>query len=324
MNTNELFTHDTKVYRHFQAGDWTGIEDLRIPETKDMPSHRWHGGRIPMELWHQVLAFLEWSYKETKSEAIVNLFYHETNRQWAALVLPQKGYTGMTAELLPEHPDTAPTFARLGAGWEQFGTVHHHCGAAAFQSGTDSFDESTKEGLHITVGNLGSTSYSIHARTSFRRLMFGAHLLDWFEHDPAFEGLPHDLHDRLLEHRLTRPAFGAAFPDWWKSNVIHVAPPLRQTPYVDPRKSVGRRDEFGMPFSSFDQPELAYELERIQDLHGVSNREMLLAVDGLLGITSLQHDLLEALAACNRVVEDAQHICQESYLEDEDDPLFEE
>ena len=258
MTTNDLFTHDNRLFRMVQAGDWSGVEEAPVPNTNAAPAHRWYGGRISDKLWREVLAFLEWSYKETKSEAIVNLFYHETTRQWAALALPQKGYTGMTAELMPEHPDTTPTFARLGAGWEQFGTVHHHCSAAAFQSGTDSADERTKEGLHITIGNLGrSSGYSIHARTSFRRQMFDAVLNDWFEFPGVtLSDLPVEMSQRVLEYKLTRPNHpDHAFPDWWKANVIRVAPPLRQTPYVDPRKPVGMRDEFGMPFSSFDMPE---------------------------------------------------------------------
>ena len=330
MNTNDLFTHDNRLFRMVQAGDWSGVEEAPVPNTSTVPAHRWYGGRISDKLWREVLAFLEWSYKETESEAIVNLFYHETTRQWAALVLPQKGYTGMTAELMPEHPDTTPTFARLGAGWEQFGTVHHHCGAAAFQSGTDSADERTKEGLHITIGNLGrSSGYSIHARTSFRRQMFDAVLNDWFEiPGVSLSDLPVELSQRVLGYKLTRPSHPVhAFPDWWKSNVIRVAPPLRQTPYVDPRKPVGMRDEFGMPFSSFDMPELGYELARIRDQHGASPRDMWCAAEGLLDLSSLQLEILEAAAACGRSVEDTHFLCQEAYAESEateDTTLLEE
>lgn len=310
MNTNDLFTHDNKLFRMVQAGDWSGVEEAPVPNTSTVPAHRWYGGRISDKLWREVLAFLEWSYKETKSEAIVNLFYHETTRQWAALALPQKGYTGMTAELMPEHPDTTPTFARLGAGWEQFGTVHHHCGAAAFQSGTDSADERTKEGLHITVGNLGrSSGYSIHARTSFRRQMFDAVLNDWFEFPGVLlSDLPVELSQRVLEYKLTRPNRpDHAFPDWWKSNVIRVAPPLRQTPYLERTPSLAQsawaeRLPSKDDRTSIEQMEFTSELRRLREVWGVDFDALRTSLHDL---DQMQEELVWTAMACGVCLDDA-------------------
>lgn len=311
MNTNDLFIHENKLFRMVQAGDWSGVEEATVPSSSLTPSHRWYGGRIPEKLWREVLAFLEWSYKETKSEAIVNLCYHETKREWAALVLPQKGYTGMTAELMPEHPDTAPAFARLGAGWEQFGTVHHHCDAAAFQSGTDSADERTKEGLHITVGNLGrSSGYSIHARTSFRRQMFDAVLDDWFKFpEVSLSDLPVEMAQCVLEYKLTRPNHrDRPFPDWWKSNVIRVAPPVRQKNYAgaDLVAYMDELDRMPRPTLAGHNKDLAgefvSELNRLREVWGVDFEALR---SSLRDLNQMQEELVWSALACGVGLDDA-------------------
>lgn len=216
-----------ELFQEVEVGPWTGVTAVPKPIER-VPSNRWHGAKIPYDVFRQVLAFFEWSMEETKSETIVNLFLNEGTGEWQALVLPQAGYNGMTVKLIDDHPNRIPTYQRLGRGWRPMGTVHHHCTASAFQSGTDSNDERSKEGIHVTIGDVTSRRYTIHARTSFREEMTSAILGDWFHAaEPAVYGyLPPSLHEEALEYQLTEPPVDRSFPDWWKANVIKVERPV--------------------------------------------------------------------------------------------------
>ena len=220
-----IIHHGDKAYLEISAGEWLGCEEIAVKKTA--PVTRWTGGLIPRALWESILSFFEWSMEETKSEVMVQLMYHRETGRWDVLVLPQAGYQGMTVQLLPDHPNRIPTYERLGRGWRPMGSVHHHCTAAAFQSGTDSADEGTKEGVHLTVGGVTKDRYSLHARTSFRELMFGAVLTDWFAPaDPdILAAIPAKLHEEVLLWQLTTPPpkDSRTFPEWWKENVLKVA-----------------------------------------------------------------------------------------------------
>lgn len=226
--------HQEKLYRHIRAGEWYGVEPIEVSDGS--PIHRWDGKKISAEQWREVLAFFLWTMEETKSEAMVTLYYHETHG-WAVLALPQKGYTGMTVSAIQDHPGIKEAEMKLpgvwngtdpwqesfneGSKWERKGTVHHHCKSAAFQSGTDHSDEMSKEGLHITIGNLDDAKFSIHARASFRGIMTHVDFSDWFDLDPTLAALvPASMHTQLLAHKLVDPPTDKAFPEWWKANVI--------------------------------------------------------------------------------------------------------
>lgn len=229
-----LINNKGTLYQHKQIGAWAASIKAPFKVIDGEPRNRWSGAKIPAALWKQALAFMEWSQHETKAESLLHFLYHDGANQWTALVLPQEGYNGMTVKLLDDHENKLlafQTLPQLPAGtWEIMGTLHHHCSAGAFQSGTDSNDEKSKEGIHITVGNMGSQQYSIHARTSFRGEMHDAVLADWFEMDTA--GIPDTVIDTVLKYRLTQPTgvdwtadnLDAAppFPLWWKDNVIKV------------------------------------------------------------------------------------------------------
>jgi len=222
-----MIKHNNKCYKTLEAGPWHGLALTEaIEEVKELPAHRWNGERIPLALAKQILSFFKWSQDTTQSETVVNLLWHE-KLGWAAAVFPQEGHTGMTVNLLPDHPDRAATFARFGAPegipYVQMGTWHHHCGAPAFASSKDTSDEVTKEGIHLTTGDLGKTQYSLHARTSFRNVLSACNLGDWFE-CPA--GIAPHLEDLQVMWLLCQPSV-EEFPVWWKENVhrvVHAAP----------------------------------------------------------------------------------------------------
>jgi hypothetical protein len=208
---------DNKLFQVLQVGPWQGLTEVNVQELEN-PLNRWVGGKRTLAQHQQALAFLDWTYKETKSEAMVHWFYHEGTLAWQPVVLPQRG-VGMTVKVLEDHAQYVPTFERLGAGWEIMGTDHHHCSASAFQSGTDHADEKGKEGLHLTIGGLGSEKYSLHARSSFRQTIRPVLLTDWYHLPDAFQLLPLDLQEKAMQHLLCLPA-NVEFPEWWKENVI--------------------------------------------------------------------------------------------------------
>lgn len=224
-----------KLFIQTEDGEWNPMIPLDVKE-KPEAAHGWSGKKIPMDKVAQVLAFFEWSYGETKSETMAHFYYHPVHG-WEVLVLPQKGYTGMTVSLVEDHPgaeearqrlpgiwkDGTPWDESYNIRWRQVGTWHHHCTGMAFASGTDSHDEKTKEGLHVTIGGVSTGKYSIHMRTSFKGEILGADPADWFElEDVIRDRIPADLHGEIIRRRLTMPPVGVDFPEWWKANVIKV------------------------------------------------------------------------------------------------------
>lgn len=209
---------DKDLYQAVQAGPWFGLAKVQVTEAQE-PRHRWAGLKRPLELAQQVSSFFEWGYDLTKGETMAHWFYHP-EQGWQVLILPQRGYTGMTVKVIEDHAQYVPTFQRLGEGWEMMGTDHHHCSGGAFQSSVDQNDEVGKEGLHLTYGNIGSNQYSLHARASFRRTLLACNLSDWYELPAAFQSLPVPLKDQIVEHQLRTPDKAVAFPEWWKENVI--------------------------------------------------------------------------------------------------------
>ena len=59
------------------------------------------GPKLDPELWHQILSFFRWTYKEHSSECQVRLYVNVKLRRWAAWAFPQAARTGMTARVCP-------------------------------------------------------------------------------------------------------------------------------------------------------------------------------------------------------------------------------
>jgi hypothetical protein len=237
---NSLVKIKDKLYTKIAVGPWEANLPVEIPELKEH-QHRWVGKKIPLSLWRQIIAFLKWSYDETKAETLVHLYYHAVHG-WAAIVLPQEGYNGMTIKMMRDHPDFESSRLKLREIWGEnaidevledgtitgidMGTVHHHCSGGAFQSGTDHKDETDKEGLHITIGNLDSKEkYSMHARATCIykavKSISDVNIFDWFEvNEQALTILPLALHKAYFDLILISPVGDVEFPEFWKKNVI--------------------------------------------------------------------------------------------------------
>lgn len=186
---------------------------------------KYTGPRIDADTWNQVLSFFRWTQKEYHSESQARLFVNRAEAKWAAWAFPQEARTGMTAKEIEDCPATKEQRAQFDHNWIYFGTVHHHCSGSAFQSSTDEANEHDQDGLHITVGKMGSPHHDLHCRFYLRKMYFEPDMsLFWDIGKELQEKLPDDLHDRIARHQMGM-VIEVPFPDTWKENIIEVVKP---------------------------------------------------------------------------------------------------
>lgn len=145
------------------------------------------GPKIPPEVWKEILSFFKWCYTTYHSECQVRLFVSLTQNTWRAYAFPQEAKTGMTAREI-DNDEAKAQRAGLNMNppdWIYFGTVHHHCGAGAFQSGTDEDNEKGQDGLHITIGKVDEKKHDIHARFYRRGMKFNPDMSWFYDITPA-------------------------------------------------------------------------------------------------------------------------------------------
>lgn len=185
----------------------------------------WLGPAIPKPVWDQVLAYFQWTYDTTKSESQVRLFVNLKHKTWAAWAFPQEARTGMSARELdtPEKAKQRAQFADSD-GWIYFGTVHHHCSAGAFQSGTDKSNEESQDGLHITIGNMDKARYDMHARFYIGGFGFEPDMAKFWDIGEDLQiMLPMSLWDNVARFQMCAKApANTEYPVQWKENLIEV------------------------------------------------------------------------------------------------------
>ena len=106
--------------------------------------------------------------------------------------------------------------------WRYFCTVHHHCSASAFQSGTDEANERNQDGLHLTVGRLDAERHDLHARFYLNENCFEPDLSAFWPLDPALAAqVPPTLHHELARYQMVEKVV-VDFPDAWRKNIVEV------------------------------------------------------------------------------------------------------
>jgi hypothetical protein len=156
--SKQYVVNDNKVYQVNDSDLFTTFNAVDVPVDPI-----WKGAKIPLTMWQDIVGFCKHSYDALKSETLIYLFYDETSKTpWSWWVPPQIT-AGMTVKSNPDDPEYAIQRAQYPD--TMFGTVHHHCSTSAFQSGTDEADETQREGLHFTVGNLNQDcDFDVHFR----------------------------------------------------------------------------------------------------------------------------------------------------------------
>lgn len=287
---SKFFIHNSQIY---EEGEHKGITFSRksavvVPSVTTMPKSKWTGGKIPVALWRQILAFFKWSYDTTHSETQVRLFYNFDTGEWRAHAFPQEKNSGMTTRELPDHPNRAVD-EQLFIGFEPWGTVHHHCGACAFQSGTDKDNEESQAGLHVTVGLMDRKEHDLHTRVTIvipgeidpktgalirpaEKAFLETELESWFMlPDDIANRMPSSLHNLILNHYLKSAAEPhEEFPARWKENVIELPRPIYN---LVPAAVVGRggvtqiQHEFEMGGSRVPRPTASMTDAEIEEAH---------------------------------------------------------
>ncbi len=210
-----------------EAGIFSCLLEHEIKATK--ATFSWKGPRISQEQWNEMLAFFRWTYDEHKSEAQVRLFVHPA-LGWKIWAFPQKGGTSMTTNEV-DNEDSKLQRAAIPEGYIPFGTVHHHCGIGAFQSGTDQMDENTVDGLHITIGKLGDAQYDIHCRLYLKKNKFEPNMASFWEVGEEAQQMAewvaslnfnvNDILNREARMQMCIPApADTTWPEIWRTNYI--------------------------------------------------------------------------------------------------------
>lgn len=195
----------------------------------------WNGPKMPVEMWQQILSYFKWCYDTTRSECQVRLYVSPVHNTWRAWAFPQEAKTGMTARELDDE-DARTQRANLNMNppeWYYFGTVHHHCGATAFQSGTDEQNEKDQDGLHITIGKVDEKLHDIHARFYRKGLKFDPDMSWFWDVEATVEAcpeqfrqfLPKDYKDKMARAQMCVPST-VDFPPEWKANLKEIKPAI--------------------------------------------------------------------------------------------------
>lgn len=187
----------------------SGLLPVETVEVTDVPTLVWRGGKISVAEWEKALSFFQWSYDEFKGEAQLRIYYNEDTSSWAFWPMPQ--YTrrnSLHTKEIDTHELRDKVAELFPPPWSANGSAHHHCGSGAFQSSTDTSDEIKSIGLHVTLGKLDENEYELHARASFRGLIYKVELGNWFHGDCSLAKVAPD-----------------KFPEEWKTYIMEEPAP---------------------------------------------------------------------------------------------------
>lgn len=123
---------------------------------------------IPGRIVAQAHAFFRMVFEKYGAESYVQLYYSKELGQYRLWCPKQEVSRGGVSY------DRADQFAyeeRVGDAkdiskewkWQMVGTIHSHCDFSAFHSSTDTGDEETFDGIHITIGHVNKDEPSMVA-----------------------------------------------------------------------------------------------------------------------------------------------------------------
>lgn len=209
-----MITSNGKIYEEETNDFFSSFKEIEVP--KQEPTGKWLKGKMPEELWMQILGFFKWSYDEYKGETQIRLFFNTETLAWAAYPYKQEVTHGaMTTE--DEHDEKAR--AKFPDPWVYLGTGHHHCSTSAFQSGTDHKDEINQDGVHFTIGKMDKKELDFHARISWNGEFFPLSLEGWIEIPEWVTNIPIEEAQKGLLKQYMLANYNYPFPEEWKKQV---------------------------------------------------------------------------------------------------------
>jgi len=107
--------------------------------------------KIPQKMFVEMYMFFKDVYKKFQSEAILLIFYNEKTHEYK-LVSPKQEVSGASMDY--DRKVTIKNYTMIG-------DIHSHGTMSAFHSSVDDNDEESFDGLHITLGHITSSNFSI-------------------------------------------------------------------------------------------------------------------------------------------------------------------
>jgi len=186
-----------------------------------------HVTRLPQRILNHVHTFFRAVNDKYKGEAVVVLLYHPVEKKWIVKIPPQNT-RGMSVQYDLEKGDALIWIPTNGKeemtlvhnqreaspegikDYRLFGSIHSHCDAGAFHSGTDDKDEFCFDGLHITLGHVTKSPPDI----SCRWMLAG----QWWKAEAAgciaFDHASPKVDDRWME-RVTEVKYSTVVTQPW-------------------------------------------------------------------------------------------------------------
>lgn len=159
VTRNGIYFHkETKVGSGLVKVDgipW--LEPVNMSMTLGLP-------KITGDIVATALMFFRKVFQVHKAEAYVTLMY-STKLNKYRLWCPKQTVTGGSVNY--DRTDQPSFEDRTVNDWQMVGTIHSHCDFSAFHSGTDTHDESTFDGIHITLGHVNRDDFSMVASLAF-------------------------------------------------------------------------------------------------------------------------------------------------------------
>lgn len=116
--------------------------------------------KVPALIIGQAWTFFNKVFTKYASESYVTLLYSAKLKEYQLWCPKQKvSFSSVNYDRTdqPSYED------RQTNDWQMVGTIHSHCNFSAYHSGTDEHDESTFDGIHITIGHVDRKQFSLAA-----------------------------------------------------------------------------------------------------------------------------------------------------------------
>jgi len=117
------------------------------------PYAKLHIEKIPGPVFAKIYSFFKEVYKEFTSECVALLYYNTKTKKYKTYI-PNQEVSGASLDYVKD---------RTFKNHVLMCSIHSHASMAAFHSGTDSDDEKSFDGLHITIGKMNQDVLDISA-----------------------------------------------------------------------------------------------------------------------------------------------------------------
>jgi len=169
---------DNKILTYQEKPDFSGF---LVSEIENHNLIKWQGKKISFAEIQKVMSFFVWQFSTYKTESQLRIL-RDSKGNFIFVPFYQYIEQGLQSNEIKDSKENIElTEKYLKEGFHFFGSIHHHCQAAAFQSGTDYQDEIKINGFHFTIGNLDNNIFSLHGRFVFRGVCYKINLLEIFE-----------------------------------------------------------------------------------------------------------------------------------------------